>query len=558
MTNIENSLFTTAFKIRNAKNFKDNITDNTNYLYLFAGRQLPWVPDDDVPDPVYDIIKTTEYDTWKHMIYCKQISDGNIVFCIPRYNWTSGTIYSEYDDTVELLYEKEFYVLTDDNGTYSIFKCISNNNNIESTEQPMKPANDDDLNNLIYTNDGYIWRYMYTLSTVEVSTFLTESFIPVKTLTGDDGSSQYIVQSNAIDGGIDVIKLETPGDGYKTHFGTALSTSNSTFLYLDTSARNTTNPDNVLPFETEPTTFNNSVVYLESGTGAGQLRNISSYTATSCSAHIIVSTEFNPAPDNTTKYCIGPKITVDTRARESTGSDLTAFAYVKRENYISGNPLESVIVLTPGSKYRSTQDFLGNSYITIEDQFNTVDATARLIIPPYGGHGKDPQKELYGFNLLVKGSLSGNENNLTVVNDYRQFGLLENPKWANGVIYTETYADQTIVLNYDTFIGYGGATNFSIDTQIKDQSTNATGYIVDANNVLSSGSIRINCIDGSFGTNHIITTLDNNPLTANVASIVTPTNTIAPYTGNILTLSNREAIQRDETQIEEFHLIFTL
>ena len=75
------------------------------------------------------------------------------------------------------------------------------------------------------TGRGYIWKYMYTVSYADTIKFVTTDFIPVKTIgqqtelggTADDGTSQWDVENNAIDGGILHVKVTNGGAGY-THY----------------------------------------------------------------------------------------------------------------------------------------------------------------------------------------------------------------------------------------------------------------------------------------------------------------------------------------------------
>ena len=70
-------------------------------------------------------------------------------------------------------------------------------------------------------SDGYIWKYMYTVPTADVTKFLTTSFIPVRCIKevppgGSDSAltNQWSVQSNAVDGAIYNMKITTAGTGY--------------------------------------------------------------------------------------------------------------------------------------------------------------------------------------------------------------------------------------------------------------------------------------------------------------------------------------------------------
>jgi hypothetical protein len=55
---------------------------------------------------------------------------------------------------------------------------------------------------------------MYTLSDEERLRFLTEQYIPVKTLIEDDGSLQWQVQSAAVQGSIETVLVTYSGSGY--------------------------------------------------------------------------------------------------------------------------------------------------------------------------------------------------------------------------------------------------------------------------------------------------------------------------------------------------------
>jgi len=75
--------------------------------YLFIGRPQPW-EDENTPDDVIDALDA-EYDAWYNMTALKKLTDQNIRLGFKRINWTSGVVYDEYDDLVDLT-DKNFYV----------------------------------------------------------------------------------------------------------------------------------------------------------------------------------------------------------------------------------------------------------------------------------------------------------------------------------------------------------------------------------------------------------------------------------------------------------------
>ena len=130
------------------------------------------------------------------MIGAKRIVGNNIRHAIPRINWISGTVYDAYDDALDSLElfdaNYNFYVITSE---HHVFKCLDNNGGVISTVMPNILV----TTTHFQTSDGYIWKYMYSLTAEEKLRFLTTTFIPVRTIESSDNSQQWNVQENAID-----------------------------------------------------------------------------------------------------------------------------------------------------------------------------------------------------------------------------------------------------------------------------------------------------------------------------------------------------------------------
>lgn len=197
------------FRVNNAEQFKESVTEptpNTN-LYLTYGKVDAW--EDDFSPPVANTSVISEYEIWSNMIAGKKILGNDISHVIPRFNWTANTKYVAYDHRNPDLYEYNtpFYVLTSD---YNVYKCLANNNNTNSTVEPtaINPLSPTE------TSDGYIWKYMYTVSDSDLLRFTTSNYIPVKTLPADEGSLQWDVQEAAVEGAIYSIVVSNTGSGY--------------------------------------------------------------------------------------------------------------------------------------------------------------------------------------------------------------------------------------------------------------------------------------------------------------------------------------------------------
>jgi hypothetical protein len=200
------SIVTSKFRIHNAEQFVESFTEAANtVINLFIGRSLAFEDDNDPPTPV-NSTANIEFTPWRDMYALKRIQSTDVTHSIPRYNWTSGTFYEEYDDQNTSLLESQFYVL---NSNFDVYKCLSNAGDSQSTTEPTGTST-----NEFQTADGYIWKYMYTVSTARALKFLTNDYMPVQTLASDDGSDQWDVQQAATDGEINFIRVFGGGSGY--------------------------------------------------------------------------------------------------------------------------------------------------------------------------------------------------------------------------------------------------------------------------------------------------------------------------------------------------------
>jgi len=197
------AIITQRMRINNANAFIDTVGSDSVYFYI--GRSQEWPSSDTAVTTPVDS-ENDQYGAQQKMIAMKKVAQSDVSTAITRYNWVSGTTYSEYDDQDSALSSKQFYVITDD---FNVYKCLQ----AGSGASVVKPTGTN-----TYANpeaaDGYIWKYMYTLSGTQASKFLTNTFVPVVTLASDDGSLQWDVQDAAVDGAIHRIRITNGGTGY--------------------------------------------------------------------------------------------------------------------------------------------------------------------------------------------------------------------------------------------------------------------------------------------------------------------------------------------------------
>jgi len=93
----------------------------------------------------------------------------------------------------------------------------------------------------------------------------------------------------------------------------------------------------------------------------------------------------------------------------------------------------------------------------------TTAATLEVIIGPDGGHGSNPAKELGGFFCLMDIKLQQTEAyDFSVVNDFRQLGIVRNPySYATSSVFTGSTARQTSAIKLASNSG-----TFTVDEKI--------------------------------------------------------------------------------------------
>jgi hypothetical protein len=209
------AIVTTNMRVYAAQQFISGFSNPLQNLYLTIGRTLPWTGnefnDNAPPTPVDDVSELSA--AYRDMLSAKLISPSDVSLVAPRYDWTSGTIYTQYTNSSDLFDPSgglaPFFVLTD---TLNVYKCLNNSKNGVAVASTVKPTGTG--TSVINCSDGYQWKYMFTVSSSDVLKFVTNEWIPVKTLTTNDASSQWIVQQAAIPGTIDRIDMVSIGSQY--------------------------------------------------------------------------------------------------------------------------------------------------------------------------------------------------------------------------------------------------------------------------------------------------------------------------------------------------------
>ena len=209
-------VITRQLELEMAKRLFEDIEDsaNTRY-YIGVGKSETWNDSDIAATP-----STTEREERNFragLQSIKLVTDYSLT--IPRNNWISGRVYSPWNDAQVGTPNSPYYVLTEDNQVYICLKQSKNALGVAqvSTVKPTGTSADS-----LITSDGYVWKFLYTISTASANSFLSSAWMPIKYVDsagiGDAAVDveQYAIQNAAVSGQINDITLISGGTGYTT------------------------------------------------------------------------------------------------------------------------------------------------------------------------------------------------------------------------------------------------------------------------------------------------------------------------------------------------------
>ena len=489
---------------------------NTN-VYLFIGKSDAWsgsYSDTNVPNPATaanpssDTTANTSYTPWKDMIAAKKGASSDVSHVVTRHNWTSGRHYSMYDHTetmTNLLAERTGQTISTGTGTlypmyvmntnFNVYKCLFNNKSEAGVPQPSTTeptATTTTAGAPAALADGYVWKYMYSVSASDALKFVTSGYIPVKQLrdanalgntgtagglgssgTKNDGSDQATIEFNAVDGALDVFVISNDGANY--HFENNISIASGTGTSLVLSSPGLTTNDY----------YNNSSVYF-TYSGSSYVRKVTDSSYNSGTSQMTLTL------DSTLGVTLSGTITANVAPFARIIGDGHGQEIVLTANSSAANSVGGVTVVNSGNSFTTAT-------LDVLQQGTGAGASAAItpIIPPKGGHGYDPVTELGGYFIMVNSKLTQDESGtFTTTNDFRKIGLLTDPN-SDGAF--TKYAGSTAT-QAKTFTYTSNTAAISGDITISQNSVGANGataYVVDVN--ASASTIRV--IDVTNGAN---------------------------------------------------------
>ena len=240
------AIVTDQFRILNANNFVESVENTNNSYYVFVGLSNPtgagslvgygrsanW--NSNTPSPIDSFsYRSHSSDT---MMFGKKVSSANIRRIIRRVDWVSGNRYEIYRDdysaqnqspltAANRLYDANYYVLNSD---FKVYICIDNGstgtNPLGNVSQDEPTFTDLEPSKAGNSGDGYVWKYLFTVSPSDIIKFDSTEFITVPNNWSTSTDSQIRAvrengDSNVNENQIKHVYIEKAGNNYANGLG---------------------------------------------------------------------------------------------------------------------------------------------------------------------------------------------------------------------------------------------------------------------------------------------------------------------------------------------------
>ena len=244
------AIVTDQFRILNATNFVESVENTNNSYYVFVGlanpkgtdqairvgfgRDTKWNDDGGTPAPVDSFSYRAHVgDT---MSFGRKVSSANIRRIIRRVDWVQGQRYEIYRDDYSAsnqspltksnrLYDANYYVLNSD---FKVYICIDNGssgtNELGNVSQDEPTFTDLEPSKAGNSGDGFIWKYLFTISPSDIVKFDSTEYITVPNnwATSTDSQIRAVREngdSNVNNNQIKHVYIENAGANYTTGNG---------------------------------------------------------------------------------------------------------------------------------------------------------------------------------------------------------------------------------------------------------------------------------------------------------------------------------------------------
>ena len=534
------NLNTVRNKIFLANAYENALADRTSNTYLGIAKPLYWTSN--IPPAP---IETTESinETFRDLVAIKKITSSDINLVIPREDWVSGTNYDEYTENLELYTYETLTAISGLSTVYTQFEALTNQLEGDANTDYTTQLSENDL--IVILGDGSTDypRVVKEVITVDSSTLLTLN----------STFQHFYVDST-------VYKLQNSYPKYANKFYVR-NTQDQVFkcLYNNDSAASTIMPqislDGSLPEN----------AYIETSDG---YKWKYMYTIPAGMKEKFFTSEWMPVVSENivTTSAVNGRLDIfkinDGGSGFQAGANSNSAAIITVTGDGSSANLTATVVDGVVTKINFIDSGINytNATVSFSDPSKiaaTANANVTAIIGPQNGHGFDPAYELGATNLMVSVDLSGTEDSTIPTNngvdtfDYRQIVLLRNPKDASGNYLSGTNYKTCSVISVTP-----PPSNFRMDETVY-QGTNLSTSTFSATVVYWDSSANELWVNNPIGTFSPSSTLKGTVQTSAVTAFTLTEPTYQEFTGEILYIENRDAIQRNSFQTEQIKLILS-
>ena len=508
----------------------------------------------------------------RRVIFGNKVGVDEIRYMFNINNWAADTVYDDFDDTQDASLLNMIVTVVNDEGNYYVFKCLDNNNGGPSTSAPSLNEIDTSTYELIISSDGYVWKYMFSVTSAEAQVFATTDSLPLPyPALGDT-----LVQSGAKEGLSQIVITNTPSGLFsKCVFGPGTTTADASTVACETVTQDsalTTKKSIVVKISPKSGSFldtsDNSYANLYLWRSDGKVFDVitsAQPSGTGQYINIVISTSetVTSFTQGGKTYKLLPKI----RVSRSTSSGTPCVAYGIIDQF---GTLTKVAFTTKGSeyKYATAKLILPAGVAASANEQNLTATSLRPIISPTGGHGSNAIAEMSMSRLGVVTNFSGEDVLTPNANFYTKVALVKNPTFNdatkpvqidNRTVITLT-GDVTSVASVGRYITQTISLGDSLGTEqvvgkihqsVYDGTTNTKVYLVDY-----TGDFQ-----NSFQTGKIFIKTDPALANAVTAGIdINNSNVVygnyKAYSGDILHFVDFDPIQRQADRKEKIKFIF--
>lgn len=427
---VTQKIVTKNFNVHSAECFVGSLTGpSASEYFVYVGKHTPYAGGDSVLDTPTDSVQDSYLNVYNDMVFAKRVNISDVKQMIRNIPWVSNTkVYTEYSHDLPSLYTSDFFTVVDDDSEYNVYKCLFNNGNTVSISAPTRQGNESDLSQ-ITTGDGYVWKYMYTITKSDYEKFASTDYVPV-TANSD-------VIEGAVPGKIEVIKIINSGKRYDNYIASAVFKTGD--IRVSGSGTTYGAPETASAINDY---YRGCVMKIVSGSGAEQYRRIVNYSGDGIQKLFTLDRPFTTTPSVNDTYQVYPYILVWGDGTETTPAEAMAIV-----DSASSNSISDIEILHHGAGYRYASASVGLSSTDVPYSVSSVQidlpsdvsggasfeaAVLKPILSPNGGHGSDPYNELAANHVCVSVKLEQSENGtIPIENDFRQVGIIRNPKYHN-------------------------------------------------------------------------------------------------------------------------------